>query len=74
MPEILAAGIFVKPAPDPMNLPEVVTLPSTSKYNKLSTTCKLEYLTFELSVVPTNVPALIFYMVIPVSNAPLPMK
>ena len=71
-PETLAPGIFVSPAPDPINLPVVVTLPATSRYNKSSTTFKLEYITFELNVSPTNVLAFTLDVAIPVNNAPLP--
>ena len=73
-PEILAPGMLVSPAPDPINLPDVVTLPTTLRYNKSSTTFKLEYSTFELNVVPVNALAAIFVAVMPVINAPLPSK
>ena len=74
-PVILAPGMPVNPAPDPMNLPLVVTLPSTLTDNKLPTVVKLEYRTFELKVLPTKALALEFALVaIPVRNAPLPIK
>ena len=73
-PEMFAAGTFVNPAPDPINLPLVVTLPTTSRYNKSSTTCRLEYSTLELNVVPVNAAAEMFVAVMPVKKAPLPIK
>ena len=73
-PDTLAPGIFVSPAPDPMNLPVVVTLPITSKYSKSSTIFRLEYSTFELKVSPTNALAFTLDADMPVSNAPLPIK
>ena len=74
VPTMFAAGIFVKPAPEPINLPEVVMLPSTFTYTKLPTACRLEYNTFALSVDPTNAPALTFDAAIPVNKDPLPIK
>ena len=74
VPVMFAPGIFVKPEPDPMNCPVVVILPTTSRYNKSSTTLRLEYNTLELSVVPTKALALTLDADTPVRNAPLPSK
>ena len=74
VPVTLAPGMLVKPAPDPMNLPCVVTLPTTSRYNKSSTTFRLEYNTLELKTSPINALAFTPDVDIPVSRAPLPIK
>ena len=73
-PIILAPGIFVSPAPDPIKRPDVVIFPITSRYNRSSTTFRLEYNTLELSVVPVSAPAAILVAVIPVNSEPLPIK
>ena len=74
VPVMLAPGMFVNPAPDPINCPVVVILPTTSRYNKSSTTFRLEYNTLELKTSPTNALAFTPEVDIPVSNAPLPIK
>ena len=74
MPVTLAPGIPVKPAPDPINLPVVVTLPLTLTNNKLPTVCKVEFSTLALSVDPTKALASTFDAAMPVSNEPLPIK
>ena len=73
-PVTLTPGMLVRPAPDPINLPVVVTLPITSKYNKSSTTFRLEYNTLELSTSPTNALAFTPEVDMPVNSAPLPIK
>ena len=70
----LAPGIPVKPAPEPMNLPVVVTLPLTLTNKRLPTVCNVEFNTLALSVDPTSVLALTFDATKPVSNEPLPIK
>ena len=73
MPVTLAPVMFVRPAPDPMNLPEVVMLPSELTYNRLPTVVRLENITLELRVDPTKALALDPPpAAIPVRKAPLP--
>ena len=74
VPTTLAPDMFDKPAPDPINCPVVVMLPITSRYNRSSTTFRLEYNTLALKTSPINALALTSDADTPVNWLPLPIK